>query len=118
MDGLFKGLKVSDHAKTAQYEVVNHLMANGFRCLLEYVIGEYVVGKTGRIDVIAINGDEKIAIEIDNVSPRKRSIIKLKMMGDYSRLILLRKGNYNCEIEGVKIISLGLKEVNHETTRV
>lgn len=110
INALFESFKVTDHAKTAQLEITDHLKRNGFDCILEFCISEYADGKTGRIDIIAIKGTERIAIEVDNRSPRKRSMQKLKNMSDYQALILLRSGNYDCEIEGIKVFSLSLKE--------
>jgi len=56
---------------------------------------EYVTGKgrecTGRIDVIATKGLMTVAVELDNVRPRKGSLAKLSNCKIKHKVVLLRQ---------------------------
>ena len=78
---------------------------------MEHPVSERGDGNGGRIDLIATNEHEKLAIEVDNYSPRDKSIFKLKSMDGYIKIVLLRHGKYNFIRDNVKIYSLKLREV-------
>lgn len=103
MNILFEGLTVPDNAKLAQNAVISRLQSLGYKCVSEYPVEDNGNNNPGRIDVVAINGDEKLAIEIDRHSPRKKSVHKLKLMSEYKKLILLR-GYGNGEVDGIQIM--------------
>lgn len=105
MENIFK-TKTTNHAKTAQNEIVKHLESQGFKCISEYKVNSRGDDRSGRIDIVAIKGELKLAIEVDNVTPRNKSIFKLKQISDYEKIILLRNGKSDYEIEEIKIISL------------
>lgn len=99
---LFDGLIVSDHAKQAQNQTITYLTKLGFKCRSEYPVESDGRGKGGRIDIIAVSGDEKLAIEFDRHSPRQQSIYKLRLMQDYRKIILLR-GYGHGNIDGIDV---------------
>ena len=107
---LFKGIIITDHAKTAQYEIADHLRKNGYDVELEYPISNRGDGRGGRIDIVATNQSDKLAIEVDRSSPRLKSMEKLKSMDGYVKIVLLRNGNYKFMREGVLIYSLNIEE--------
>jgi len=95
---IFKGLVVSDNAKHAQNQTIAHLSNLGFKCCPEYRVKSNGRGKAGRIDIVAIRGNLRLAIEFDRHSPREQSIYKLRLMQGYHKIILLRgygHGNIN-----------------------
>jgi Holliday junction resolvase-like predicted endonuclease len=104
---IFNGLVVTDHAKTAQREIVKYLKGKGYKCNTEVEVNYRNDGHIGRIDIIAEKDSSKLAIEVDRKSPRKKSIAKLLSICDYQRLILLRIGNESYCIDNIHILSLG-----------
>jgi len=107
---LFNGLAITDHAKTAQYEIAEHLRSKGYTVVLEHPVPDAGNGTSGRIDIIATRKNERLAIEVDRSSPRDKSMFKLKSMSGYTPIVLLRNGNYNFIRDSVIIYSLTLKE--------
>lgn len=61
----------------------------------------------GRIDVLARGSAYNLAIEIDRVSPREKSLRKLRLVGDAIRGVVLREGVDRPAPEGIDFI-LGL----------
>lgn len=57
--------------------VVEFLKARGWRVFREYAVAAN--GRGGRVDVVAFRDDVNLALELDNRSPRERSIEKLKL---------------------------------------
>ena len=111
IDEIFKDFEITDHAKTAQIEIANRLKENGYEIRLEYYVENRGDEYGGRIDIIATNQHEKVAIEVDQSSPRIKSIFKLKSMDGYEKIVLLRNGNYDFMRDGVQIYSLKAKGV-------
>lgn len=89
---LFSGITVTDDATTAHNEIVVWLESNGFNCKKEYPVADRGDGYGGRIDIFATRGDEMLAIEIDRITPRQKSITKLLQTEDCAKVILLRGG--------------------------
>ncbi len=88
---LFDKLVLTDTAALAHRDVVNYLTQRGFKCQCEYVLTNRGDGHKGRIDLIAIKNDIKLAIEIDCRTPRLNSIRKLKQMPkEYIKCIICR----------------------------
>lgn len=75
---LFNELVLTDNAKLSHEETVKYLESLGFNCKNEYRVLNRGDGRSVRIDIIAIKADLKIVIEIDRLSPRIKSIYKLK----------------------------------------
>lgn len=90
---MFDNLVVTDHAKTAQLETVRYLQSLGYSCIMEYPVPNRGDGRTGRIDIIATNEYESIAIEFDNKTPRKKSLFKLRHSDFDRKIVLLRKND-------------------------
>ena len=107
---MFKDLEITDHAKTAQYEIAEHLRNKGYTVTLEYPVSSAGNGHSGRIDIIATSKQEKLAIEVDRSSPRDKSMFKLNLMDGYIKIVLLRNGTYNFIRDSVAIYSLKAKE--------
>jgi hypothetical protein len=105
---MFDRLKVTDHAKTAQNEVVKYLQDNGYTCKCEHNIGDRGDGRDGRLDIFANNDQETIAIEIDKASPRSKSITKLRRCNADKKFILLRKNINPYKIDDIEVIGLGI----------
>ncbi len=103
---MFDDLIITNHAKTAQNEAVIHLENKGYICIKEYKVNDRGDGRSGRIDIVAKNNAETIAIEFDNISPRNKSIYKLKNFNADKKYILLRVGNTNKIIDGIFIKSI------------
>ncbi|MCK9320000.1 hypothetical protein [Methanoculleus sp.] len=89
---LFERLVLTDNAKIAHYETVKYLENLGFECQKEYRVPDRGDGRSGRIDIIAFKGNLQIAIEIDRLSPRAKSIYKLKELPDgFIKCVICRK---------------------------
>lgn len=93
---MFNNLVLTDYAKTTHNEIVSYLSNRGFHCEIEFKVPDRGDGRGGRVDVVAIKDDFKIAIEIDRRSPRLKSIYKLKSLPlEFARCVICRKtGNY------------------------
>lgn len=103
---LFADLKVSDHARTAQFQTVNYLRKKGFDVHIEHRVPNRGDGKLGRIDIIAEKGEEILAIEFDRSNPRKKSLFKLENFDCDHRIVLLRGGKKNYKIGKVEVLSI------------
>lgn len=86
----FEALQVPDDAKTTHALVSSTLSELGFDVKNEYPVPDRGDGRNGRIDVFAEKNGYRLAIEIDRLSPRQKSVIKLKSLDDCDRIILLR----------------------------
>ena len=107
---MFKGLKVTDHAKTAQYETKHFLVANGYKVFLEVPI-DYN-GKQGFIDIVAIKDGVYYPIEFDRLTPRKKSILKVKeycKTHPRSKPFILLRGTESFIQDSVEIVGVPLK---------
>lgn len=109
---MFKGLKVTDHAKTAQHEARRFLMDKGYNVMLEVPI-EYNE-KQGYIDIVAIKDGIHYPIEFDRLSPRKKSILKVKeycRTHPQSKPFVLLRGTPSFIQDDVQIVGIPLKEI-------
>ena len=113
---LFFDLQVDDSASIAHKQVVEYLNNLGYKCEIEFKVQNRGDGRSGRIDIVAYKDSIKLAIEVDRMSPRNKSIFKLLNGVDdtYDRYILLRNFN-NQEDKSyiidnkLKVIRLGIK---------
>jgi hypothetical protein len=64
-------------AKAWQIWVQLKLISLGYKCELEVPV-YYQNGRKGRVDIVATKGNEVVAIECDNRTPRSNSIAKIK----------------------------------------
>jgi len=113
---MFEGLKVTNHAKTAQYETKRFLIDRGYNVMLEVPI-EYD-GKQGYIDIVAIKDGIHYPIEFDRLSPRKKSIMKVKeycRTRSHSKPFVLLRGAQSFTQDNVEIVGIQLKEVAYES---
>jgi hypothetical protein len=100
---IFLNLEVPDNAKEAHQFVVNILENNGFVCKTEYFVADRGDGCRGRIDIFAEKDGYACAIEIDHLTPRDKSIFKLKQV-NATRIILTRGGENEMVVEGIDMI--------------
>lgn len=106
-----RSLHVDDDSWKCNLQVREHLEENGFTWKSEIAIPDRGDGKSGRIDLIAIRGNEKYAIEIDYVTPRDKSVFKLNNFDDdYVKVILLRGGTKDYMLGKIHVMSLAVKE--------
>lgn len=70
--------------------VIVALSDAGWRVLVEQRVMSRGDGRSGRVDVIATRGAEVVAIECDRLTPRAKSIHKLRHVSATGRLVLLR----------------------------
>ncbi len=69
--------------------VQQSLIDRGFDVRRSYPVADRGDGREGRIDLVATRGSLRVAIQCDNLKPRKRSFIKLRQV-DAIRIVLLR----------------------------
>ena len=100
---LFADLEVDDNAKIAQNQLCEYLAKRGYKCEKEYFVLDRGDCYHGYIDVVADKENERLAIEFDRRSPRKKSLIKLKSISATHKIVLLR-GTSKCYIEDEIII--------------
>ena len=106
---LFKGLEITNHAKTAQMEAVSYLEKLGFTCQIEHYVKDRGDGKRGRIDIIAKKNGKTIAIEFDNKTPRKKSLYKLNHFDADFKFVLLRGGEKQYKEGDIYVSSVKLQ---------
>lgn len=106
---MLKNLKVTDDSKMAQREVVSYLDSIGFSCKTEVKVPLKEKGKSGRIDIIVKKEKLTMAIELDRLNPRKKSIRKLKENEFDVKIILCRGGNKSYKIDNIYILPLKIK---------
>lgn len=110
---LIRPLVVSDESNSAQNAVLLTLEQHGFSCQHGAPINTRGHDKryTGRVNVLAAKAGKTIAIEIDRLSPRKKSIYKLQHFDCDYRLIVLRGGEEIEPPEGIDaVISIATSE--------
>jgi hypothetical protein len=106
---LFDDLVVDDDALSAQVQTAAFLRHRGYTVELEV---EMLYGtRRGRIDLVAIREEEVVAIELDRLSPRKKSLTKLGLYPATHRIVLLRGGDQHYWADGVEVLSLRLTAV-------
>lgn len=106
------GLCVTDNARAAQEEVASWLEGRGYSCTLEVPVADRGDGRTGRIDLVAERGGNRVAIEIDREKPREKSLFKLRQF-DCAKVVIVRngtgKGN-RTTMDGIKICYLSCEK--------
>jgi hypothetical protein len=110
MDSLFEGLTITDHAKTAQNEIIEHLKSKGYSCNSEHIVTYRGDHRQGRIDIVATKNNQVVAIEVDKCSPRKKSMVKLNNFKADGKYVLLRKNITPYSIGDVSVIGLPVKK--------
>ena len=68
------------------------LQQKGYQTELDYLFPKIINGRNGRVDVIGIKKDNKIAIEVES-SKRKKSKIKLEKCGFDTKIVILISKN-------------------------
>ena len=63
-------------------------------------------GRCGRVDLVATREGASVAIELDRMSPRSRSLRKLSLMPVAERLVILRRRAPLHRVEGVAVFGL------------
>lgn len=71
-------------------EVQAYMEKHGYMCTREYPVADRGDGRPGRVDLVAEQGDLKLAIEIDAANPRAKSSVKLIQVENAVRIVLLR----------------------------
>jgi hypothetical protein len=111
---MFENLMITDNSKIAYNEILQWLKENNYVYLCEIraisAKGNPPKEYIGFIDVVALKDGKRIAIEIDNKSPKKKSVYKLKHYKADERYILLRGGSKNYIEDGIQVISLKFKQ--------
>lgn len=86
------GVEIVDDAEGCAWKVARQLRRKGWKVKREVAVTDRGdSARAGRIDLLAILCDTKVAIEIDRVKPRAKSILKLRQI-DGVRVLLLRSG--------------------------
>ena len=83
--------EVSDQAKDAQMTIAHALKGAQFSVQTEIGVSDRGDGCSGRVDIMAAKDGVDIAIELDRMNPRKKSIDKLLSTGGV-RVVGLRGG--------------------------
>lgn len=95
------------NAKELQLDFNRYLTENGFSTRLEVKVDSNgSCDYCGFIDIVAEYKGKKLAIELDNTTPRGRSVYKLKNYDCNYRFILLRNNFRHYFIEDIEIIGL------------
>lgn len=78
-------------AKAFHDQAEQALALIGFRCSREVVVDNRGDGQRGRLDLVAERGAERLALELDDRSPRQKSVTKLAgVLGGTVRVVVLR----------------------------
>ena len=85
--------KVNNTQKANQYrnDVAIFLQKDGYSVIKEVKVPNRGDGRKGKIDIVAEINNEKTAIEIDWISPRKKSLFKLENFECKNRIVILRQ---------------------------
>lgn len=62
--------------------------------------------RSGRVDLVARKGDAAVAVELDRLSPRRKSLAKLRASGFGHRVVILRRPCAPLEVDGVTVFGL------------
>jgi hypothetical protein len=84
--------KSRGNAADLQTQVANLLGSLGFQVRWEVPVSDRGDGKTGYLDLVARKDGFTVAIELDCVKPRKKSLMKLRAYRCDFRLVVLRRG--------------------------
>lgn len=71
---MFDKLKLTDHAKTAQYEVKDYMQDLGYKCHLEHKVNDRYDGRNGRIDIVCYKGNETV-YKLEHFKATKKYVI-------------------------------------------
>lgn len=114
-ESVFDGLTIPDNAKAAHDKVIEWLTGLGYDCQREVYVDDRGDGRRGRIDLVAINDKHMLAIEIDQLTPREKSVFKLKQVDGFIKIILLRGITNHQSIPGIDfIIAIPLENDTNE----
>lgn len=100
---LFSELELSDRVEDARRELKQYLEERGYKTVVNYKISDGT-----KFDLLADNGEEKLAVEIGRHSIRYKALNQLKKAKSYTKVLLLR-GNARTELElreGVNVINV------------
>jgi hypothetical protein len=109
IEELFSELTVDDDANRAQNQTCDYLKNRNYKCEKEVFVPDRGDGYSGYIDIVAIKGNERIAVEFDRKSPRVKSLIKLQSFNATNRVVLLRGGNKSYTENGIDVLSVRLR---------
>jgi hypothetical protein len=94
-------------AKEMHDAVESRLVNRGYNCTREYRVPDRGDGRNGAIDLVAEKDGISTAMELDNVTPRRKSIFKLLGAPVDRRAVLLRRAGYAGDLpEGVDAVML------------
>lgn len=88
---LIQGAIELTNSKDLHSEIIQILTENGYKCTKEVKVPNRGDGRGGRIDVVASKVGEKVAIEIDRKTPRKKSLYKLSHYDCDARYVVTRE---------------------------
>lgn len=89
---IMRTLIVPDSARGAQDIIARIFKEMGCKVIPEYRVRDRGDGYNGYVDLVVYADGLKVGVEIDNVSPREKSIYKLVENEFDVRIILLRNG--------------------------
>jgi hypothetical protein len=98
-----------DHAKSAQLLAAELLRGAGFSVVLEVFVPDRGDGSPGRLDLVARCDDGSVAIELDAVRPRRKSLFKLRQF-DGLRVVCLRGRSCSVPVGIDAVVCLPLVE--------
>lgn len=101
-----QGPPLPDEAKAFHDAVETRLQRAGWSVFRECPVRVPGVQRRGRIDLLAIRGGQGVAIECDRLTPRQKSLAKLRASTADHRVVLLRGGNYDGDAEGVAVLAM------------
>lgn len=84
------GKDYSDLSAKDFSKLIESNFANNYKIQKEVSVSDRGDGRTGRIDIVISDSDRKIAIELDRLTPRKKSIIKLMNLDATERYVVTR----------------------------
>ena len=107
---LLFNLQLPDKAKPAREAVINRLKRAGYKVTTNLPIEtKSNSGRALYIEIIAVKGDEILAIEVDRRVPGSKALIKMQSLDDnYTKIILLRNANYGIRTIGKNLFVVGV----------
>lgn len=98
---VFRGI---ERAGQFQNCVQGLLERRGWRVEREVVVGDRGDGRRGKVDLVASQAGYRVGIELDNRSPRAKSVHKLRALSCDERLVVLRVRSAPYRVEGVLVL--------------
>lgn len=95
-----------DDARGFQEAVAARLRASGWTVRSEVPVSSRGDGRRGRVDLVAERDGEVVAIECDRLSPREKSLAKLRAMVADARLVLLRTPRGVADVDGIAVVGV------------